>query len=377
MFSITCYRVCLCLLIMSSLAFLFYSRETTFRCYGIELDLLTLEEKQELIQRIFVDRKHKALYCSVPKIGSTYLKRLFLLLSGKLKSNSVFNISTRTAHSTKPEQLQVEDFDHSFFYNKLKDYKKILVVRHPYKRLFSGYVDKFLGPNRLYHATLGRQIIRMFRPNASTYSLECGHDVTFPEFIKYFLHSVTTGHLANSHFIPIHRLCRPCFLHYDIIKMENLTNEVPRLLTSLGVDPALFQYLFQKDDLMSARLKDEIRHAIFLYYKNKNDLQKCLPAINILKRLWKRDSIRGFIDKSHLFPFKAKGVKSLNRSQLFNIFKSVYRIPQANKSSQTYNDAIHKAFLQIPNQDMMLVHRYLETDCKLFGYDSKEFFRNT
>ena len=306
------------------------------------------------------------------------MKRLFLLLSGKLKGNFVFNISTRIAHSTKPEQLNVKDLEPSVVYNELKDYKKILVVRNPYRRLFSGYVDKFLGPNHLYHSTLGRQIIRMFRPNATAYSLQCGHDVTFPEFIEYILHSLPTGHLANSHFTPIHKLCRPCFLHYDVIKMENLANEVPQLLNSLGVDPHSFQYLFQKDTLMEARLKDEIRHTIFLYYKNKNSIKRCLPPIKVLERLWIRDSIRGFIEKGHQFPLKAKDVKSLTRSQLFNIFKSAYRVPQTKNSSKAYNDAIQKAFLQVPDENMALVQKYLEPDCKLFGYDPnpKEFIRN-
>lgn len=366
------------MLIVLSLAFLFYSREANFHCFGMASSLPTMEEKKKLVERIFVDRAHKALYCSVPKIGSTYMKRLFLLLSGKIKGNFVFNISTRIAHSTKPEQLHVKDLESSIVYNELKDYKKILVVRNPYKRLFSGYVDKFLGPNHLYHSTLGRQIIRMFRSNATSYSLKCGHDVTFPEFIKYFLHSLSTGHLTNSHFTPIHKLCQPCFLHYEIIKLENLAKGVPQLLNSLGVNLSSFQYLTQKDALMEARLRDEIQHTIFLYYKNKNSIKKCLPAIKVLKRLWTRDSIRGFIEKGRQFPLKAKDVKNLTRSQLFSIFKSAYRIPQAKKSSQAYNDAIRKAFLQVPNEDMVVVQKYLETDCKLFGYDPKpkEFIRN-
>ncbi|CAH1789513.1 unnamed protein product, partial [Owenia fusiformis] len=34
----------------------------------------------------FVDQEHKVVYCGVPKVGCTFLKRLFYVLSGKSRS---------------------------------------------------------------------------------------------------------------------------------------------------------------------------------------------------------------------------------------------------------------------------------------------------
>ena len=86
---------------------------------------------------------------------------------------------------------------------------RFMFARDPYTRVWSAYVDKLLLPN-MWLST-GREIVAR-RANASARSLDCGHDVTFREFVEYIVHqSETTGSgRLNGHWRPIQYVCDPC-----------------------------------------------------------------------------------------------------------------------------------------------------------------------
>lgn len=112
----------------------------------------------------------------------------------------------------------------------IDDYYSYVFIRHPISRLLSGYIDKFENEvdnlNRFWQQYIGTEIIRQFRPNASSNSLRKGNDVTFREFLTYVAAYKLIPHQLNDHFRPQHLLCQFCFREYDYIgKVEQISDD--------------------------------------------------------------------------------------------------------------------------------------------------------
>ncbi|CAG2246286.1 CHST11 [Mytilus edulis] len=184
---------------------------------------------------------------------------------------------------------------------------KVLFVRDPYSRLYSGYIDKLLYPNPHYWNVYGTKIISKYRKNATIESMECGYDVTFAEFVEYVVDTYEyKPRLLEDHFSPIHQHCRPCEIDYKIIgKMETFNDDV--------------NYVFNKledDDLkrLSAghNFNEELLHIAndLHYYENIN--KTCFEEVNVFERVLRTLYLRGFISKDRVSNFNISTLKPSN-----------------------------------------------------------------
>ncbi|XP_055956194.1 carbohydrate sulfotransferase 11-like, partial [Patella vulgata] len=111
-----------------------------------------------------------------------------------------------------------------------------VIARDPFSRLFSGFANKLFEVNPSFWSTVGRIVIRNTRTNASKKSLSFGHDVSFPELVKYVIMSERSGSYRDGHFIPISDHCRPCQIKYDIVaKMETIKEDTMFVLKRLNM----------------------------------------------------------------------------------------------------------------------------------------------
>nr|XP_021525682.1 carbohydrate sulfotransferase 9 isoform X2 [Aotus nancymaae] len=138
------------------------------------------------VSRIYVEDKHKILYCEVPKAGCSNWKRILMVLNGL--ASSAYNISHDAVHYGK-HLKKLDSFDLKGIYTRLNTYTKAVFVRDPMERLVSAFRDKFEHPNSYYHPVFGRAIIKKYRPNACEEALINGSGVKFKEFIHYLLDS--------------------------------------------------------------------------------------------------------------------------------------------------------------------------------------------
>ncbi|XP_071552233.1 carbohydrate sulfotransferase 11-like [Panulirus ornatus] len=126
-----------------------------------------------------------------------------------------------------------EDVRDQVFSNSLR----VLVVRNPYNRIISAYLDKIAkrNPRQEYFQYLQRKIIKEYREDRKS---KTSPYPTFPEFFQYVLDSTTLIHTADHWMGKVHCWrpywvqCNVCAADYDLIlKMETLEEDEKFLLT--------------------------------------------------------------------------------------------------------------------------------------------------
>ncbi|XP_051511996.1 carbohydrate sulfotransferase 8-like isoform X1 [Myxocyprinus asiaticus] len=212
------------------------------------------------VARIYVEDRHKLLYCEVPKAGCSNWKRVLMVLAGV--ANSTSGIDNGFVHNSN-QLKRLDYFDRKGITERLKTYTKILFIREPLERLVSAYRDKFESPNVYYHPVFGKHIIARYRVNASKEALKTGSGVTFQEFIKYLL-DVHRPVGMDIHWEPANQLCNPCHVEYDFIgKADTMGEDANLFLRSIGA-PADLEYPTLKDgNPKAARTSVEIMQQYF------------------------------------------------------------------------------------------------------------------
>ncbi|XP_043299992.1 carbohydrate sulfotransferase 9 isoform X2 [Cervus canadensis] len=189
-----------------------------------------------MVSRIYVEDKHKILYCEVPKAGCSNWKRILMVLNGLAPSAD--NISHDAVHYGK-HLKKLDSFDLKGIYSRLNTYTKAVFVRDPMERLVSAFRDKFEHPNSYYHPVFGKAIIKKYRPNACEEALNNGSGVKFKEFIHYLLDSHRPVGM-DIHWEKVSKLCYPCLIHYDFVgKFETLEEDANYFLQLIGAPKEL------------------------------------------------------------------------------------------------------------------------------------------
>ena len=192
---------------------------------------------------MLVVEDYKLMFCFMPKVACTSWKSVLASLpmgtQYTFKNSSAFG--KRFHHKGFMKHAGVKSltkYSMAERENILETYTKVIAVRDPLERLISGYRDKFL--ERMYPSgklkcrycsTVGRNVIRKYRENASIQALATGKFVTKTEFLKYVTEKKNQ---RNRHFKEYYKLCNPCRINYDyIIKMESISVESPYLLSNV------------------------------------------------------------------------------------------------------------------------------------------------
>uniref|UniRef100_A0A669Q3Z5 Carbohydrate sulfotransferase n=1 Tax=Phasianus colchicus TaxID=9054 RepID=A0A669Q3Z5_PHACC len=198
-------------------------------------NLIKLKSKLDshVASQIFVEHKHKFIYCEVPKVGCSNWKRtIFILQEGlnveasEIEHDHIHQTSLIKRLSAFPPAIQ-EEF--------LNNYTKVMFTRHPLERLVSAYRDKLLHFEPYYSTTVANQIKAMFRKNKNS-----SEKVSFQEFVSFI--TSKPPNTLDIHWKPMFLLCDPCNIHYDILgKYETLGLDSEQVLKAIGA-PESLQY---------------------------------------------------------------------------------------------------------------------------------------
>ncbi|XP_077868876.1 carbohydrate sulfotransferase 8-like [Saccoglossus kowalevskii] len=197
-------------------------------CAKMKWNTTYYHEPNKNSKLVIIDKYH-FLYCEIAKIGCTSWKRVLLVLLGVIDNiDSALDV----------DKMHYIDYPSISLMEPKKNYTSFLFVRHPFKRILSAYRDKFLEPVSVAFQRIARQIVSIYRANASVTDKNSGTDVSFPEFVKFLLNLKSN---LNPHWNFQHTRCAVCERSYDFIgHFENIVEESNYLLHLLGINTTVF-----------------------------------------------------------------------------------------------------------------------------------------
>ena len=174
----------------------------------------------------YISHKRKTIITHIAKNGCESLRYLLLKDEGIFQEEmDIWN---------KMSQNIIHDPHHVRYFITQKGYKLITIVRDPYRRLVSGYVDKILGNNYNY-LQFCKQIMKFYRRDFNDKKR-----VTFEEFVNYIV-AHKNYNTMDEHFKP-----QPYCYHLNmpknnIMKLENI-KPIKEFFTEQGFTQNFINY---------------------------------------------------------------------------------------------------------------------------------------
>lgn len=341
-------------------------------------------------KHFFTFAKGKMEWCMVHKIASSFILMIDGYHSRPVKWNLQFfptNSSSSSSLLLSSSNLEISDLGYQPKAPPTKTEQLIsrfMIVRDPYSRVISAYVDRIL-TNPRHWEIIGGSIVKRFRqrpriPNGDLEYLHrskvpnCGNDVTFPEFIQYFIQkNYQKGIRIDGHIATTLSWCNPCKSPIDFVAhMETLTEDLAYII-GMSEDKSVQQrfeasYSDKLPDLTTPKVKAEVAYEHLII--------RCESMCDMLRTLWWTFKIRGFLSRNEMFPLSQYQCTKFSAKNLGDIFaKQVRKI--AIESHEMFDkkkqmrEMMVELFLQVPLDHRLAVHNILLEDFQLFNYDPK------
>lgn len=165
-------------------------------------------QQKSLIQRYLVNHRHKIIFCPIPKNACTLFKLMIVEHSDSQKhfQESCENIHSYTAKEGTGFGLdQLEHLrDQEFF--------KFVILRNPFERLVSAYLDKFVKPLEL--EPFAQAVVQDICQHLNQ-PLDFQRSITFRQFVDYL--SNTEDGWMNEHWRPQYTFLANNLIDFDLI----------------------------------------------------------------------------------------------------------------------------------------------------------------
>ncbi|KAL4220077.1 hypothetical protein ACF0H5_020488 [Mactra antiquata] len=314
-------------------------------------------------EHLTIDKKNKLVYCAIEKIGCTFWKRVFQIINGFKNVSDPFHIQGIRAYEG---YLTAKGMTFDRIHYLLRQSQKFMFVREPYERLLSGYVDKLFAPNAAYWSFIGTFIVQQFRENATAEAKRCGHDVTFEEFVRYFIHSQHNNMRRDAHFVPNFEHCRPCEIDYEYIgKLETFEEDTLFLLKELKLDDKV-----QFDNFEKETERDAIVDAADYVFSMQRAITRCMTMHEALYRAYRKLQIRGIISKDVPFPFEGDTSREIGIDEYKKALLQAHaRSGPTSSRKSNRKEAFLEAYSTLPHELLMQLKDDLSIDANLFDYE--------
>merc|ERR1719228_2421459 len=247
-------------------------------CAGVETDIeLWSLLKKTSHHQFFVQKEHGLMWCKVPKAASTSWLHAFLSLA-RVSQQEIPEDNGLGLHAYLRDKYPL--LSKNLHKQLMPQSVKFLVVRHPFERLLSAYVDKLQDYQRdlkyrggYYYAMYGADIVSKLRPKYQEKfpknPLFMRKEPSFVEFVEYLVETPNTKY--DEHWKPQFLLCPPCHFKFDVIaKMETFDRDTQFILRQRNLEGRVF--LSKKHsvtDLLAKRLKEDDQTKVYFSQLSK------------------------------------------------------------------------------------------------------------
>ncbi|XP_045190927.2 uncharacterized protein LOC123547735 [Mercenaria mercenaria] len=353
-----------------------------------------LEKGNNFSLGLIYAEKYKLAYLSIPKIGSTFLKKLFYVLKfGFRNAHKIFDRMRAEVHAMSGElvaRVNSSELDHVI---------TLVTARNPYTRLYSAYIDKVYLPLSL---GLGKSIIHenhmmmlSRKVGNSSYTgkhglqqnmdglrqqLGCTKDISFQDFLEFALTKPMKGKAMFDHYAPVSVLLSKyiCKLkHLLVIKQETFADDIEYVLKLINVEKNVYELFY--NHLYKDRAESSIASIVDTTYRQvrmQSDITRrpdCWNMPLVAERLWKTFQIQGYINDISDFPdFKFSEKSYHDPGYLIKIIQNeVQNRPLSHyQMEEQRKRAFQKAYLNVSNYTLGKIRELYATDFEIFGYDA-------
>ena len=255
-------------------------------CNDKDLFLNTAYRKTTSKSSFYFSKKYNVTYCKVPKAGSTFWTQVFETL--KQGSNAIQSVLAKSRNLIHRRADRTSG-------SLQRPIRSILVVRDPYSRLYSAFVDKFILPTTETFSTLKGKRLK---------ENPCTSDITFEKFLTFITEDTYAWKTLNRHWAPMYSICSPCDVNVlALVRMKMFSTDVPFALKQIGITDDEFDAI--STGLKNRRVKWTIPSLVKDLYENTTHAYrgKCANRTIIAERIWLTLQIQGLIKGTIKFPF--------------------------------------------------------------------------
>ncbi|WP_293089411.1 sulfotransferase family 2 domain-containing protein [Okeania sp. SIO3B5] len=190
-------------------------------------------------QKYILNHQYRFVYCPIPKNASSSFKTLAIQLSNVQNKDEKI---LRDVHKYAQENFNLaKEGENAYQILNGNDYFKFVVVRNPWKRLVSAYVEKFVN-NRIRSFTQMKKIKHKDTITAiykhKGLQVDYEKSISFREFLDYL--KFTPDEELNVHWKPQYLFLGNNRFDY-ILKLENIANDFEYLQKKLKISLSLPQ----------------------------------------------------------------------------------------------------------------------------------------
>ncbi|CAI8054427.1 Carbohydrate sulfotransferase 14, partial [Geodia barretti] len=210
----------------------------------------------KLFYRHLIFEEHtQSMFCFVPKIGCTNMKRLMLYMGGHLPLDTLdwpwVEDSKYLEPALKHASLMNVTLTQLQRLTMMHTYYKFMIVRNPLDRLVSGYRNKIEPPldfqkqdsfpHKIKKEILMRFQLREFLQWKQAFKTKPYNiSVSFQHFVHYLIYTPTED--LNEHFQTSMDICHPCVVDFDFYgNFRNFSLDTQTLIKKFKTDPRYYR----------------------------------------------------------------------------------------------------------------------------------------